>query len=822
MAFDFGKVRSIHSKKDLTKNPVEFFYELNHPELRDLYPSQKEILEKWYSQFKPEANSDKVIQLDTGAWKTLVWLYIAESIRRTKWKKVLYVCADNFLVDQTYDKVTKYWLKASKYSSSEWENESNFLGNESICITNYHSVLNKHSIFRDLDIWGIIFDDSHNTPEVFEDKYTVKIEAREIIEPLMKLFKEDAFAKKHIESIEQWDSDARIMIPPYKAWSHHDEIKSILTKNKDLLSDTNKYNLENIKNNLECCFIFCSVSWIEVSMLYPNLEGNYFLDSSIERIFLSATVNLHDDFIRYFWVSPEIIKVDNPTYRPDRLFLFSKIINEKIPNFEQEFLKRFQELNTKTLILTPSRHDFQKFEALSNIDYLTNTSEANEKIELFKNSSEWTLVIANRYEWIDIDGDAGHFLVILNIIDHPSLKNKYLAEIIGGDRNLLVRCSFAGKITQAFWRTTRSSSDYSTIILLGDKLNNALLNRDNAILFSKDLIEDLKIWAELSRGVIDFDWFKDLCLSNLTQQEPYREYIASERTKIKWSNLEFSNENIHIRNIIASKERQIMDNWLIWKYRKCIQLITNPEFELQLASQWLVKFCWLYFMIASYCFMQIGNVKQANHYYKRAVWLNKMIADQNFEIKIDSKSWAIQAKNILETNIKDILKFNDDITSWEFEENVKKLWALLGYKSIRPEKEIKWSTLDNLWISDEDRALIGIECKNEKGSQIWNLADNWQTLNHLEWIKENYPEYSYRYFIVWNITKISKEARATDDMRLLNFKSLSSVYEKINILHGSKVNFPDEIQLKISEEDLDIDSIFKDESILIASLPILD
>lgn len=67
MAFDFGKVRSIHSKKDLTKNPVEFFYELNHPELRDLYPSQKEILEKWYSQFKPEENNDKVIQLDTGA-----------------------------------------------------------------------------------------------------------------------------------------------------------------------------------------------------------------------------------------------------------------------------------------------------------------------------------------------------------------------------------------------------------------------------------------------------------------------------------------------------------------------------------------------------------------------------------------------------------------------------------------------------------------------------------------------------------------------------------------------------------------------------------
>lgn len=83
MAFDFSKVSQTKSKPTDPdwSNPVSFFYKLSHPDIKDLFPVQRDILKSWFTTFK-ESQNDKMVSLNTGGGKTLIGLMIAESIRR--------------------------------------------------------------------------------------------------------------------------------------------------------------------------------------------------------------------------------------------------------------------------------------------------------------------------------------------------------------------------------------------------------------------------------------------------------------------------------------------------------------------------------------------------------------------------------------------------------------------------------------------------------------------------------------------------------------------------------------------------------------------
>lgn len=83
MAFDFNKVGKLKGKPTDPdwSNPVSFFYKLTHPDIKDLFPAQRDILKSWFTSFKGQEN-DKIVSLNTGGGKTLIGLMVAESIRR--------------------------------------------------------------------------------------------------------------------------------------------------------------------------------------------------------------------------------------------------------------------------------------------------------------------------------------------------------------------------------------------------------------------------------------------------------------------------------------------------------------------------------------------------------------------------------------------------------------------------------------------------------------------------------------------------------------------------------------------------------------------
>jgi Rad3-related DNA helicase len=502
--FDFSKVST--SKTKITdpdwSNPVSFFYKLTHPDIRDLYPIQRDILQNWYEEMKKGSASDKIVSLNTGGGKTLVGLMMAESIRREKQGKVLYICPNNLLGKQTLDEAKKSGIKVSSYlnidgESPAWSSKDLFLENNAICVTNYHAVFNSKSIFKEFEIKGIVFDDAHLSLDLIDDQFTIRSEDQALIKKITDIFKTSPLVKEKIQSIQDSDPLALVMIPPLEWHNQEIVLKEILAQEKSI---NESFQWVNLKEKIGKTFCFVSARRIEISLLYPDIGKHFAFKNDIQRVYLSATLPNLDDITRVFGITPTRIETNSPDYQPQRLFIFST--KTGIENPDDVIRGNLLSLSSKVFVLVPNK-DLTKQYSLLGASVADNPSDAIKKIESFKTSKEGFLALANRYDGIDLPGGTCHCLVVEGLPYTGSLKTKFFSEYFHNHQNSFLRSVVASKLIQAFGRTIRANNDYSIIVLIGEKLNSWVINKDNRRFFKTDLSEDIEIGASISETITD-------------------------------------------------------------------------------------------------------------------------------------------------------------------------------------------------------------------------------------------------------------------------------------------------------------------------------
>ena len=155
---DFGNFRKPDQKTQST-DPRDIFKRRPSGEgaANDLWQGQAEALARWFDGSKP----DTLIQLNTGAGKTIIGLLIAQSYVNQSVRNVLYACGTIDLVHQTAREAAKLGLSVTCRIGGKFDNEL-FNQGRSFCITTYQAVINARTIFRGpLRPGAIIFDDAH-------------------------------------------------------------------------------------------------------------------------------------------------------------------------------------------------------------------------------------------------------------------------------------------------------------------------------------------------------------------------------------------------------------------------------------------------------------------------------------------------------------------------------------------------------------------------------------------------------------------------------------------------------------------------------------
>lgn len=801
--FDFNKI--IKPKvKPIDPNwsdPVSFFYKLIHPEIKDLYPVQRDLLQNWYTTFKAKED-DKLISLDTGTGKTLIGLMIAESIRRETEGKVLYVCPNNLLGKQATDEAVKYGLKVASYLkiSTErpaWVNESLFLENNAVCVTNYDALLNPKSKFKEHEIKGIIFDDAHLSLDRLDNQFRLSIEDYTLIKKITNIFKTSETVREKIESIQSGDPSVLVLIPPLEWHNQAEAIKSLLIANKDIATSLSWINL---KDKLSKTFCFVSAKKIEISLLYPDVKNHFAFLKEIHRVYLSATLPNLDDITRVFGITPSRIEAINPDYRPQRLFILSK--KTKLDDSESAIRSNLDRFSPKSFILVPSKTYAEANYRTSGALIAESPTEVIIKVEEFKVSPKSKIVLANRYDGIDLPGGICHSLVIDGLPYMGSVKTRFFSEYFHNHKNSFLRSIMASKLIQAFGRTIRGYDDYSIIFVLGNQINNWLINKDNRKFFKSDLAEDIEIGANASETINSIEDLVNLSSEMLGQTEDWKAFLESRRGAVgPQEGISKEKEEEGIR--LAKKEREINDYFVEGRFTECLEKIIDTQKELSDYSRPILG---LYLSMAAICCKETSN-SLLEELSAQAYGINPIFGIPVFS---KGKNRSLQAQRIINTD-KSLPIFDLTLQDKAFDQALKILGDFLGFNSYRPENEGN-GTLDVCWEDEENKIVIGLENKVGKKNKTLSKKEIDQCSGHVNWMNAIYPDYKKIMIVVGDFDSYN-ELASPSDLQYADTNDIERIVSVIGQVYA-KIVHPEQIDQTLEDLGLRIDSIFSEKKVI--------
>ncbi len=764
-------------ESSLSDNPIDIFNSLNASDLKNnlwidtLRDYQSSILNDWYT--KKDTKKDFSIDLETWAWKTVIWLLVSESNRiKEKWQ-VVYLCVNRQLAEETYDIWKRMWLKVSLYlwwSEKREKDIDNFLNAKSILITTYHSLLWYKSVFKIDEIKSVIFDDFHRFPDIYNTLYSISIKASDANYKKMLIFllknTKNTDTKLHIKDFIEWKDNNYIDINISEIIDFHQELKKFI-KDNEMFKDTIQWSFFN--NYFDKIFIWISNNEIVFSLPYNHIL-DIFKNTSIYKIFLSATVFLNSFYNKYTWLSDiELIKPSKSSdLVSERLFLIFDKNSIDINNITD---------TTKTLFIFSNKYEIAKY-SLNLSNFIDLWIDIDKQIELFRNPEEKkSLILINRIDWIDLKWITKYCFIWTSFYSNFSLQDKikhayYWDEFLYKER-------ISNNLIQSVWRIVRWRWERWIFIIIDDRLFSWLQNINNLIFLPDNIKKQIQWWFTLSKSLwYELTKFKEV-LSDFKSNSDEWKSSYKELMSLKLNTI-----NLDDINNIITFERKFFNSFYNENYNKCIEIFNDCQPLINKLNQYKK---WYIYNLIWYCYIKTNDISKCKSIFRTAKIFNINIKISPFYY--DSSTSINQLDYLKEKrtwNLDYLKKDNyDNITSEEFENNVYLLWELLWFRSSRPDKEF-WKWPDVLWINDVNHCSYSFELKTDKDIHSkYYKKDVWQIEQHINAIKELYPilnEYTNLILILWPKLAIEKNASPWDEIL---FWSIDNYFSFINNLNDN-------------------------------------
>ena len=175
------KFEKLLGKRKITKptNPIDIFNNLDKESGKEyLRPPQTSVLEEWYSKY--QAQKDIIVKLHTGQGKTLIGLLMLQSSLNEGKGPAIYICPNNYLVDQTVKQALSFGINTIQFSDTRPPKE--FLNSEAILITNCKKLFNGKSVFgvrgsgrEPIRLGSIAIDDAHKCLDIIRESFSILV-----------------------------------------------------------------------------------------------------------------------------------------------------------------------------------------------------------------------------------------------------------------------------------------------------------------------------------------------------------------------------------------------------------------------------------------------------------------------------------------------------------------------------------------------------------------------------------------------------------------------------------------------------------------------
>jgi tetratricopeptide (TPR) repeat protein len=798
MPLDLSKLPNPSERKQHL-NPIEIFNSL--PRLKespnDLWAAQQQILVQWH---KERARNDVAINLNTGAGKSIVGLLIAQSLINEKIGPVIYCCATNDLVQQTASEAErKLGLKFTTRIRGEYSN-SLFQEGKAFLITTYHTVFQPFSVFRwQLSPAAIIFDDAHVAENVIRGSMTIQIarSAHKQAYETIKTWFRDYFVSvaKNIEFQAHLSGtgDTILMVPSEAIVAREPEllaeIERVVATNEE-----KKYALGHLKTHIKHCFVTISNDSIEFTPAFlPSLSLPFISSTKIRRIYLSATMNTDSEFIRTFGREAFRISVDTDAGNGERLIIFVDKLKDS-----KNILKfyRSQVRNRKVLFAVPSGAAATKWAEFGTPPKAADFSAALAK---FKAAKSGSFVLVARVDGIDLPGDTCRMMVMDGTPTGVSQLEKFIDTSLG--LYDFLNSKITTRITQLFGRINRGRSDYGVFLINDYQLAIWLRRERNLALMPSTLQKQLMLGQLLNEEMhLDTASTAEFADAVMDRDEKWTNYYQSylESMDIDPSTAaKTSDVTGALRRAAIHEARAASALWdsryeeARGEYRAAIEIMQSID-------ESMVGF---YMLLVGNLFGIEGDTDAAKkHYHLAEMKLPRGLVLPKVQMTIRAmKTEQLNAlqRALSDVFVNDLIDANqrshaliktlealivDSTGASTYDEALKQLGATIGFKSSRPDNELKAGP-DVLWVDERGKQAIAFETKIEKlPTASYSKKEIGQSHNHIQWTKDNVTAKMLGLAIVGECTQVDRAASPSDEMSFLSREKLKRLAIRVRDL----------------------------------------
>ncbi len=761
----------------------------------DLWQGQAETLREWHEN--PGKNS--LVLLNTGAGKTYVGLLIAQSLVNQGKANVLYLCSTIDLVHQTEKEARRLGLTPTLRISGHFSSDD-FEQGRTFCITTYHGALNSRSVFSSrFRPEAVVFDDAHVAERILRESFTLSISRDDrpaLYESLCAIL-EDCFTsydlKRRFRDLRKFQTDQALLAPPTSIFDQAERIENTLASNvreddPDLL-----FPYEFLKDHIKFCTVFVNSHRIEISPPFlPSLTIQAIGGRNIQRVFLSATLDTRSDFARAFGRLPDqVVEPNVDAGNGERLILFADAFGD-----ENEVNKVAARINTsaKMLIAVPSARRARRWKAFGTPPDRKHFSSALDK---FRTDTQGSFVLVGRYDGIDLPGPTCRVMVLDGLPTGGTLLERYQFEHLYMDRSFLGRV--ANRLTQLFGRINRGRSDYGVFLIADKPLGNWLKNDRNRALLPELLRQQIFVGEDIQGQIgnkMSVDDGVDLAGQVLRRANGWLSFYEAHIGEKDVSPIRRT-ENEQAEAIYSRAARnEVIFMTKIWDgdLAGAREALENGLDSLPAEDPNLAGWYSIWVGITHYA---EGNRETAIEHFDNA---RKRLGRPLPLPRAVGTSFLdeIQQSTVIGSGIAsmvdgELISVNNRVSEYkrsaapafdassshkQAEEAVKTIGVGLGFTASRPCTEFGTGP-DDIWIDEFTKGIIAFELKTDKGEDgHLSKADVGQAHDHIQWIADNYPDYTLHGLVFF--TRAKQVTGASNASPLMHFGSPSTLQQVLN------------------------------------------
>jgi hypothetical protein len=490
-------------------SPEALFRDLRKRQVAGLLSHQADMLREYQS--KALNSRDVALQLPTGSGKTLVGLLIGEWRRRAFQEKVVYICPTRQLAHQVVNQsLDKYGIKANPFVGKQAEytpdKKAEYEGADTIAVTTYSGLFNINPYFADADV--LILDDVHAAESYIASFWSLLVDRNN--EKHKSLFNS---VLSIISSKLQMTDRVRLQVADITrdaqwvdklATPHFDSVLAEITAAFDEHTPKSdlKYAWGVIRDHLYACHLYLSINAFLLRPFIPPTQTHGPFANPKQRLYMSATLSESGDLERTVGVR-KIDRLPVPTGWDKqgigrRLFFFpERSLQERQAT---KLAVKMCNVAGRSLVLVPDDRSEEEFKKLAKASGHTvfDATEMERSKESFTSSEKAVAVIANRYDGIDMLNNECRLLIVKGFPRATNIQERFIVTRLAA--TLLLNDRILTRIIQAFGRCTRSATDYSAVVVLGEELLKCLSDPKRLAFLHPEIQAELQFGLDESKG----------------------------------------------------------------------------------------------------------------------------------------------------------------------------------------------------------------------------------------------------------------------------------------------------------------------------------